>query len=306
MRILAFLEVLVFPRICGTFSLDPKKRNNMRRLQKRDGTNRHLRHARYHISFCKHRQNDAFFLQLAQEMEASRSTLVTRVRHVEDAEDRLTARSADVSFAELSLEDIIRDILGETERLDRQAPELNMRQKTFPEGLNGVINPEGESQVKPAEELKRRLQDFVSNPAVPPLIAKLEESLSVFQAALAARQKEEKETEDSLSAEQSARTAVREQLEVSYGRLRERFKAKPKLTERYFYQEKSAEKSENKSEDPGQADGKITAIFLVLLARKVALTEEQSNKLKAPTDAATLDRWITNAATATKADDVFS
>ena len=99
---------------------------------------------------------------------------------------------------------------------------------------------------------------------------------------------------------------MREQLEVSYGRLRERFKAKPKLTERYFYQEKSAEKSENKSEDPGQADGKITAIFLVLLARKVALTEEQSNKLKAPTDAATLDRWITNAATATKADDVFS
>jgi hypothetical protein len=277
----------------------------MRRLQKRDGTGRHLRHAQYHISFCKHRQHDAFFLQLAKEMEAARADVVTKARGVEDAEDQLTARSADVSFAELSLEDLIRDILGETERLDRQTPELNMRQKTFPEGLNGVINPEGESQIKPAEELKRRLQDFVNNAAVPPLIAKLEESLALFQAALADREKEERNAEDAASAEQSAKTALREQLEVSYGRLRERFKARPKLTERYFYQEKASERSDEKPGSSGELSGKRAALFLVLSARKLSLSEDQSAKLNAATDAAILDHWLVKAANANSADDLF-
>ena len=116
----------------------------MKKLRERDGTARHIRHASYHISFCRHRQNDSFFLQLAQQMEEKRKALITASRAAEDEEDKVTALFADTNFAELALEDMVRDTEADLGKIDRQDPTLNVHEQVFAEGIGVIITPEGE------------------------------------------------------------------------------------------------------------------------------------------------------------------
>jgi len=56
----------------------------------------------------------------------------------------------------------------------------------------------------------------------------------------------------------------------------------------------------------GEARGKIAALLAVLTARGLSVTEVARARIGACEDAATLDRWIARAATASSLEDVFT
>lgn len=56
----------------------------------------------------------------------------------------------------------------------------------------------------------------------------------------------------------------------------------------------------------GRVEGKITAILTFLAARGIAVTAEARARIEACQDLATLDRWITRAATAAPVEDVLA
>jgi hypothetical protein len=55
----------------------------------------------------------------------------------------------------------------------------------------------------------------------------------------------------------------------------------------------------------GKAEGEAEAILLVLKARDLALTEAERDRILACTDLGQLQTWVTRAATAEKASDLF-
>jgi flagellar biosynthesis/type III secretory pathway protein FliH len=56
----------------------------------------------------------------------------------------------------------------------------------------------------------------------------------------------------------------------------------------------------------GETAGKIAAILAVLAARGISVTAEAHARIEACRDGVTLDRWITRAATAASAEDIFA
>ena len=56
----------------------------------------------------------------------------------------------------------------------------------------------------------------------------------------------------------------------------------------------------------GEARGKVAAILAFLAARGIAVRDAARAHIEACTDGATLDLWITRAATAASADDVIA
>lgn len=279
----------------------------MKKLRERDGTARHIRHASYHISFCRHRQNDSFFLQLAQQMEEKRKNLIIASRAAEDEEDKVTALFADTNFAELALEDMVRDLEADLGKIDRQDPTLNVHEQVFPNGIGAIITPEGESQLPVINEFRQRLAAFDKHSWMSPLISRADKAISDFKIALDGKKKGETSLEEVRAKEQQAKTEVREQLVSAYGQLVARFKSRPKFAERYFYQERGADKPDEPATntDRARAQGKAEALLRILSVRKIEVDGADVVRLSAAVESAQLDLWIERALTATKISDVL-
>lgn len=279
----------------------------MQRLRERDSAARHLRYARYHINFCRQRKGETLFDALVSEMEEKRKALIAQTRVVEDADEALTGTNADVSAAELVLEDGIRDVEADLSKLDRQSPELNIRQKVLPEGLSKVINLEREAQLIATEALVQRLSAFKEKPEVEGALSRLSPLLDKFRSALEARRQAETKVKEAEREERYARAQVREQFESAYGRLRDHFKARPKLAERYFLQDRGAERAESAADAliSGRLQGRREALTQVLHALQLPPTPEVQKRIDETTDLAVLERWTAKAFTIPTVEDLF-
>ena len=272
----------------------------MRRLQKNDGTERHLKVARYHSRRCRERLDDALFKTLLEEIEQHRMGLRAKARGLEDLEDELTDLTADVDAAELSLEEQVRDLFDDLAKLDRKNPELGAHGKVFPRGLGGVINPEGESQLGAIAAFRTRLGEFAGQPSIAPSIKGLDLSINNFKQKLEAQKKGDERYAAGFTEEQMARTAVREQLNSAYSRLGDRYKSNPDYAERFFPKDARAGASAlSRAEDRGRAQGKAETLLRLLAHRAIPVPQEDKDKVLAVVDVAKVEQWLERALTET-------
>jgi hypothetical protein len=161
------------------------------------------------------------------------------VRAVAGAEDELTDLSAVAAFAEIAVENAIRDLHADLGKLDRAQPELHAQAKVMPDGFGPVIDPEGEDQFAPLALLRKRLTPFAGQATLADSIAKLDTTEPAFRDAMKAEQAAAQRVEDLFAEELEARRQIREQLESAYGQLRDFFKSRPGMAEYYFLREPS-------------------------------------------------------------------
>src|SRR5690349_9019858 len=135
----------------------------MQRLRETDGTSIHRKAIRFHIAKCRTADAPLHKLLLT-EATAVYDDLKAKGRATEDAEDDATDASADADSAEIALENAIRDIDNDLERLDRDHHGLNARIAVFPEGFGAVIDPEGDAQLTVLPALHVRLLPFKTKP----------------------------------------------------------------------------------------------------------------------------------------------
>lgn len=218
----------------------------MRRLRETDGSPVHRRTARYHVTKCT-LVPVALHTALAAEMITELSKLIAKTRQSEDLDDALAGAGAMLDAAELGFENVIRELDGALEQLDRDNPSFGAQSATFPEGFGTVIEPDGEQQRAVMAPLKVRLEPFKSQPTIAPILAKLDAADATLAAAVTAATAAEKEYDTAFAEEIAARTAIRQQMESAYGRLRDYYKARPAMAELFFSKEgsrRSAKKAE--------------------------------------------------------------
>lgn len=224
----------------------------MRRLRSTDGTSPHRKAAQFHIS--KLRSGKApLHATLMAEMTAKYDLLVAKSRECEDAEDAAVGAMADSEAAEESFEDIVRDTDGDLARLDRENPTLNSQNTVFPDGFGAIIEPDGDKQLEVIPALKVRLGQFKGNPLAAAAFARIEAGEAALLAAFAAEDKAVEDVDRVFTEEQEARREVREQFESAYGRLRDLYKSRPALVERFFQKELRGRRAEKKA--PGAGGG---------------------------------------------------
>jgi hypothetical protein len=177
---------------------------------------------------------------LGAEMSTVRTGLITKARAAEDADDAAIGAGAILDAAEVDVENSIRELDGALAQLDRDNPELGAQLATFPEGFGAVIDPEGEDQLKALPALLVRVDPFKADEKVAPVLAKLAATAVAFKAALDAANLADEAYDKAFAEELAARTAVREQLESAYGKLRSFYKARPALAEAFFQKDSGA------------------------------------------------------------------
>lgn len=209
----------------------------MRRLRPTDGTQPHLRAARYHMAKCQ-KPGPALHAELRAEMTARYEQLQTKSRLVEDAEASAIDAGAAADEAEIALEDLLRDIDADLAKVDRSNPSLNARTTVFPDGYGAAIDPEAGEQLKVLAPLRVRLSAFAPHSdAVAAGIQKLDAAEVALKNALAAESEADAKVQSLFAEETQARREVREQLESAFGRLRDLYKARPAVVERFFLRE---------------------------------------------------------------------
>ena len=208
----------------------------MRRLRPTDGTPAHKRAGRYHCTKVK-TGNTPLHAELHNEMDQALALLKSKARAHEDAEENAVAASATSDAAEITLENLIRDIDGDLGKLDREDPTLNARATVFPEGYGKEIDPEGESQLTTLGALRDRLAKFGGHPICAALLTKFDAARAAFKSAIEAEQAAEAAVDAAFQEELDARRIIREQLESAYGRLRDLYKARPAVAETFFLKE---------------------------------------------------------------------
>ncbi len=221
----------------------------MRRLRSSDGTPAHRRTARYHVSRCK-LGTAPIHTTLTAEMSAKAAALVTKARAAEDTDDTVTETGAAVDAAEIAVENTIRELDGALVQVDRDNPQLGAQAATFPEGFGAVIDPEGGEQLKVLPALLVRVDPFKAEPTIAPVLAKLATATATFKTALTAAKTADEAYDAAFAEEVAARTAVREQLESAYGRLRDFYKARPALAEGFFLKDGGARSAAKKDATP--------------------------------------------------------
>jgi hypothetical protein len=205
----------------------------MQRLRETDGTPSHRRAIRFFIARSR-RVDTPLHQQLLSESKAVYEDLKAKARATEDAEDDAVEASADADAAEIALENAIRDIDGDLERLDRDHHGLNARSAVFPDGFGAIIDPEGDEQRKILPSLHVRLDPFKNKQGMSTAIAKLTASEAAFDEALGAEVKADAAVDTAFAEEQAARRAVREQLESANELLRNFYKSRPAQAETFF------------------------------------------------------------------------
>jgi len=213
----------------------------MRRLRMTDGTEPHLRAARYHMAKCQ-KPGPALHADLRVEVTAKFNQLKTKCRLVEDARTEAIDATAAADEAELALEDMLRDIDSDLGKLDREDPSMNARATVFPSGFGAAIDPEGDEQIEALTKLRVRLAAFSSNPIVAGALTKLDAAETGLRDALKVEAAAEKKVDSLFAEELEARREIREQLESAFGRLRDLYKARPAVVERFFLRETGGRK----------------------------------------------------------------
>jgi NTP pyrophosphatase (non-canonical NTP hydrolase) len=265
----------------------------MRRLQKNDGTERHLKVARYHSRRCRERGEDSLCKVLFDEIEQARQALRSKARNLEDIEDELTDLTADVDAAEIALEEQVRDIFDDFAKLDRKNPELGAHGKAFPKGLGGVINPEGESQLAAIASFRTRVSEFNAYPGVQHSIDALDVSIANFKQKLEAQKQGEERSAEAFTQEQLARTSVREQLNSAFSRLGDRYKSNPDYAERFFPKDaRSGSTALSRAEERGRAQGKAESLLRLLESKKIPVPQEDKEKILGANDIDKQDLWF--------------
>lgn len=227
----------------------------MRRLRKTDSAFVHRRAARYHIVQCR-LVSDASHTELADQMQPRYANLVARTRAVEEAFEGLTDATARADAAEIQLENIIRDTDGVLARLDRENPTLNARRTVFPEGFTPVIYPEKRAQLDTLPQLRSDLGRFAAYEAVVAQRAALDAAEARFRQALQVEEGAQEQVDLATIAEHAARRDVREQMQLSFGRLGTLYKAQPQRVDQFFVRQKSQPKEMEGKEGEGKTDGK--------------------------------------------------
>jgi hypothetical protein len=226
----------------------------MRRLRKTDSAFVHRRAARYHIVQCR-LVSDASHTDLADLMQPRYANLVARTRAVEEAFEQLTDATARADAAEIQLENVIRDTDGVLARLDRENPTLNARRTVFPEGFTPVIHPEKRAQLDTLPQLRSDLDRFAEHEAVAAQRAALDAAEARFRQTLQAEESAEEQVELATIAEHAARRDIREQMQVSFGRLGTLYKSQPQRVEQFFLRQRGQPKEMEGKEDEGKAEG---------------------------------------------------
>lgn len=226
----------------------------MRRLRPEDGTRAHRRAARYHAAQCK-RGKAPLHAQLCGQMNDLLTNLRNKARATEDAEDILVDRSADADSAEIEVEDEIRNVDNELERLDRQDPSLGAQKAVFPNGFGETLDPEGDEQLKVLPGLKVRLKPFMGLGSVAAVVTRLDDRAAALEQTLAAEAAASGAYDVAFAEEVDARRLIREQLESAYGQLRAHYKARPAMAERFFSREGSSRRPAKEKKGSGGSGG---------------------------------------------------
>lgn len=208
----------------------------MRRLRSTDGTEPHLRAARYHMAKCQ-KPGPALHAELRAEMTSKFNQLRDKSRQVEDAKGELIDAMAAADEAEVVLEDLLRDTDADLAKLDREDPAMNARSTVFPNGFGAAIDPEGDEQLEVLTKLRVRLTVLSSNPIVADALKKLDAAEKTLRDALTLENAMEAKVDNLFAEELEARREIREQLESAFGRLRDLYKARPAVVERFFLRE---------------------------------------------------------------------
>ncbi|WP_050434411.1 hypothetical protein [Chondromyces crocatus] len=156
-------------------------------------------------------------------------------RDREDASDLAVDALAEVYGAEDVLENCVRDLDAAAAAVDRQNPSLTVQRTIFPSGYGADIKRDGNAQLNALTPLRVRAQPFaVAHPGIAAALTAIDAAEAAFKAALAARVTADGEAARTFAEELEGRRAVRQQLDSAYGRLRDHYKARPALAERYF------------------------------------------------------------------------
>lgn len=204
----------------------------MRRLRETDGTPIHLRAARFHMAKCA--TDEAIHTALRSEMSAHFNALRDKAREREDAETEAVEMMARAEIAEERVENAVRDIDGAAASADRASPGLNAQRTMFPDGFGAVIDPEGDAQIAALGPLRVRATPFMGVPAIAAAFGALETAEAGLRAAIEAEDEAEETVERLFAEELEARRAIRQQAEGAHGRLRDHYKTRPALAEKFF------------------------------------------------------------------------
>lgn len=205
----------------------------MKRVRPTDGTGVHRRAARYHMSRCTS-GGTPLHKTLHAQMSARYVALVASARATEDAEDAEVAAGAVLDAAEASLENVIRDLDSELQKLDRKDETLGAQLAVFPEGYGAVIDPEEDEQLLELGPLRKRVDPFLNEAAIADTMTRLDDAEQALKDAITLADEAEKTASIAFAAENGARAAVREQIESAYGQLRSLYKSRPKQAEKFF------------------------------------------------------------------------
>lgn len=211
--------------------------------ERASGTTQHKRAAKDHLGKLT-LGGAAIHQELHADMKTRFDALKTCERATDDARDAATEAAAICDQAEIGLEDTIRDIDADLGKLDRAEPERNARATVFPEGYGKEIDPEGEAQLVILPALRQRLGQLGAHALVTEALAKLDAAVATFTSAIQADKTAEALVESRYQEELQARQAVREQLEVAYGKLRVFYKSNPRRAENFFLREGSRRKAD--------------------------------------------------------------
>lgn len=222
----------------------------MQNLRDTDGTAVHRRAIRFHAAKCR-TGGTPQHTQLRTEAIAVYNDLKAKARAAEDAEDDLVDASAEVDTTEIALENAIRDLDSDLERLDRDNPGRNARHAVFPEGFGAVIEPEGDKQLEVLPALHGRLEPHQNETGLSASMAKLTAAEAAFKAALDAEDAASDAVDLAFTKEVAARAAVRAQLTSAHGRLRDLYKSRPAQAEAFFLK-LGRKEGKAKAKDPGK------------------------------------------------------
>lgn len=205
----------------------------MQHLRDTDGTSTHRRAIRFHLAKCRS-GHTPLHDQLRLEAGAAYQDLKAKQRAAEDVEDDLAEAAAEADTTEIVLENALRDVDADLERLDRDRPGTNARRAVFPAGFGAVIEPEGERQLDVLPALHVRLEPYKGEPSLASSMAKLTAAEGAFKQALVAEDAANAALEVAFAKELAARAAVRAQLTSAHARLRDLYKSRPAQAEAFF------------------------------------------------------------------------
>lgn len=262
----------------------------MPQLQKGDSADKHLKAASYHIKRCRSTTTDPLFATLAQEMFSRRKTLKEAMKALEDQQEVVTDLTAEVDAAELALEDIVRNLKGDLERLDRRLPGKNALKKVMPEGSDGIIDPDGEAQLDTLPSFRSRLKELEAEPELSADVVLFDKAVITFEAALETRKEAEKTLAEREVDEENAREGIRKQLVTANGQLEGLFSTRPALARRFFY--KATRTPGLSREDRARAQGQSEMLLKLIAKRGLEASEEDKKKIQTTLDLTKLERWL--------------